>query len=113
MSKFVTVGILLLTQLAAALKAQRADLALEHEGIIHGLVMNQSVGWAFDVLKPLTVVELGVYDIWPDTPLDVDHAVGIWSKDGVLRTSVVVERDARLERGYRFQPIPPLDLPVG
>ena len=114
MSRNTILGIFLLALIAATpLEAERAEPALDQDGHLHGLVMNWSLGWAFDVLEPLTVLELGVYDIWPDTPLDADHAVGIWSKEGVLLASVVVERDARLERGYRFEPIPPLDLPVG
>ncbi len=50
---------------------------------------NQTVGWEFDVLSPITVTGLGWYDQGLDG-LPEAHTVGIWNSGGTLLTSAVV-----------------------
>lgn len=75
---------------------------------------NQSVGWQFNVLQPLTVIGLGWFDERANG-LVTAHTVGIWSPDGTLLTSVLVPAGtaAPLDGQFRAVFITPLVLPVG
>src|SRR5215469_4064480 len=50
---------------------------------------NQSVGWEFDVLNPLTVTGLGWWDE-TGNGIPMSHMVGIWAPDGNLLASVLI-----------------------
>ena len=52
---------------------------------------NQTVGWEFDVLSPITVTGLGWFDQGADG-LQMAHTVGIWDSAGDLLTSAVVQQ---------------------
>ncbi len=75
---------------------------------------NQTVGWQFDVLAPLTVQALS----WADEDLDglsVAHETGIWAPDGTLLVSVVIPagEGAELRGIWRSVPVDPITLEPG
>jgi hypothetical protein len=58
-----------------------------------GLNNNQSVGWQFNVLSPITILDLEWYD--PSrTGLSTAHTVGVWSPTGSLLTSALIPAGA-------------------
>ena len=75
---------------------------------------DQSVGWQFNVLSPLTVTDLEWYDS-TGTGLNTAHTVGIWSPSGSLLTSILIPAGvaAPLDGMFRFELIAPINLPVG
>ncbi len=75
---------------------------------------DQSVGWQFDVIKPVSVTHLSWYDDGQDG-LSVDHKVGIWAPDGTLLTSVVIPKGtaATLDGIWRVVPVPSISLSAG
>jgi len=75
---------------------------------------NQSVGWQFNVVSPLTVTGLGWFDQGANG-LSVSHTVGIWNPSGTLLSSVVVPAGvaAPLDGQYRTSAVAPFTLPVG
>ena len=75
---------------------------------------DQTVGWQFNVLSPLTVTGLEWYDA-AGTGLNTAHTVGIWSPAGSLLTSTLVPAGAAapLDGMFRFESIAPVNLPVG
>jgi hypothetical protein len=79
-----------------------------------GANANQSVGWQFNVLSPVTVVDLEWYDA-AGTGLNTAHTVGIWSPTGTLLTSILIPAGAAapLDGLFRFEFIAPISLPVG
>jgi hypothetical protein len=82
-----------------------------------GANQDQSVGWQFNVLSPLTVTDLEWFD--PNGPagagLSTAHTVGIWNPAGALLTSVVIPAGvaAPLDGMFRFETVAPVNLPVG
>jgi hypothetical protein len=80
----------------------------------NGTNANQSVGWQFNVLAPITVTGLGWFDQGGDG-LGHEHTVGIWGPGGALLTSILVPTGvaASLDGQYRTVPIAPLLLSVG
>jgi hypothetical protein len=75
---------------------------------------DQTVGWQFNVLSPLTATGLEWYDA-AGTGLNTAHTVGIWSPAGTLLTSILIPVGvaAPLDGMFRFQSIAPINLPVG
>jgi hypothetical protein len=75
---------------------------------------NQTVGWQFNVLSPLTATGLEWYDA-AGTGLNTAHTVGIWNPAGTLLTSVLIPAGvaAPLDGMFRFESIAPITLPVG
>jgi hypothetical protein len=75
---------------------------------------DQTVGWQFNVLSPVTVTALEWYDS-AGTGLSRAHTVGIWGPTGTLLTSIVVPAGvaAPLDGLFRFQAIAPINLAVG
>ena len=75
---------------------------------------NQTVGWQFNVLSPLTATGLEWYDA-AGTGLNTAHTVGIWSPAGTLLTSILIPTGgaAPLDGMFRFESIAPINLPVG
>ena len=79
-----------------------------------GANSNQSVGWQFDVLSPITVNGLGWFDEDGDG-LALGHSVGLWDPSGTLIDSVFVLAGtaAPLDGQFRTASIPSIVLPVG
>ena len=75
---------------------------------------NQTVGWQFNVLSPLTVTDFEWYDA-TGIGLNTAHTVGIWSPDGSLLTSILIPAGvaAPLDGMFRFESIAPINLSVG
>jgi hypothetical protein len=75
---------------------------------------DQTVGWQFNVLSPLTATTLEWYDA-SGIGLDTAHLVGIWSPTGTLLTSILIPAGvvAPLDGMFRFESIAPINLPVG
>jgi hypothetical protein len=75
---------------------------------------DQTVGWQFNVLSPLTVTGLDWYDS-TGTGLNTAHTVGIWSPAGSLLTSTLIPAGAAapLDGMFRFESIAPVNLPAG
>jgi hypothetical protein len=75
---------------------------------------DQTVGWQFNVLSPLTATGLEWYDA-AGTGLNTAHTVGIWNPAGTLLTSVLIPAGvaAPLDGMFRFESIAPITLPVG
>jgi PEP-CTERM motif len=80
----------------------------------NGTNNDQSVGWQFDVLAPITVTGLGWFDEGANG-LALAHTVGIWDPLGNLLASVVVPAGAvaPLDGQFRTVAIAPLILPAG
>jgi hypothetical protein len=82
-----------------------------------GSNQNQSVGWQFNVLSPLTVTDLEWFD--PNGPngagLSTAHTVGIWNPAGTLLTSILIPAGtaAPLDGLFRFETVAPVSLAVG
>jgi hypothetical protein len=79
-----------------------------------GANQNQSVGWQFDVLAPITVTGLGWFDENADG-LGAGHTVGIWDSAGNLLTSTAVPSGvgAAVDGQFRTVGITALVLPIG
>src|SRR5262245_43898371 len=79
-----------------------------------GANQNQSVGWQFDVLSPITVSGLGWYDQNADG-LDTQHTVGIWNPSGTLLQSVLLPSGtgAALDGQFRTIMFAPIVLSPG
>jgi hypothetical protein len=75
---------------------------------------NQTVGWQFNVLSPLTATALEWYDS-AGTGLNQAHTVGIWNPAGILLTSILIPAGvaAPLDGLFRFESIARITLPVG
>ncbi|TWU06785.1 PEP-CTERM motif protein [Symmachiella macrocystis] len=80
----------------------------------NGVNLNQSVGWQFDVINPITVTGLSWFDENQDG-LSVGHTVGIWAPDGTLLDSVAIPSGtaATLDGIWRTVAISPLNLVAG
>jgi hypothetical protein len=79
-----------------------------------GFNNDQSVGWQFDVLSPLTVTNL----LWFDQDLDglnTAHTVGIWDGAGTLLGSATIPSGtgATLDGIWRSVAVTPFNLAVG
>lgn len=76
----------------------------------------QTIGWAFDVVNPVTITSMSWFDSFQDG-LEVGHEVGIFAPDGTLipETNVVIPAGtgAELDGIWRTVSIPPTTLPVG
>ncbi|MEX0679646.1 MAG: hypothetical protein WD063_21430 [Pirellulales bacterium] len=79
-----------------------------------GTNQDQSVGWQFDVLNPITVVGLGWFDEGANG-LGRSHTVGIWNPAGTLLDSVLIPAGvaAPLDGQFRTIAIAPLVLAPG
>jgi hypothetical protein len=79
-----------------------------------GANFNQSVGWQFNVLSPITVTDLEWFDP-TGTGLNLAHTVGIWNPAGGLVTSAMIPAGAAagLDGMFRFVLVTPVALPVG
>ena len=75
---------------------------------------NQSVGWQFNVVSPITVDALEWYDPTVNG-LSTAHTVGIWNPAGVLLTSVLIPVGAAapLDGLFRSVAITPVSLLAG
>lgn len=75
---------------------------------------DQTVGWMFNVLSPLTVTGLGWFDEGHDG-LAVSHAIGLWNPLGTMLATIVAPAGtvAPLDVQYRMMPIAPLGLAPG
>ena len=80
----------------------------------NGTNSNQSVGWQFDVLEPITVQALTWFDEDQDG-LSVAHETGIWNPAGTLLVSVVIPAGtaADLRGVWRSVPVSPVVLTPG
>jgi hypothetical protein len=79
-----------------------------------GVNNNQSVGWQFNVLSPITVLSLEWYD--PSrTGLSTAHTVGVWSPIGDLLTSALIPAGAVgvLDDMFRGVQVSAISLPIG
>jgi hypothetical protein len=81
--------VLLLLALTAEAILATPILSFNTAGASSGTENNQSVGWSFTVLSPITVTGLGWYDQNGDG-LSLAHMVGIWDTVGTLLTSATV-----------------------
>jgi len=79
-----------------------------------GANQNQSVGWQFNVLSPITVGDLEWYDPTRNG-LSTQHMVGIWNSGGTLLTSALIPAGAvaGLDGMFRFVLVTPITLAVG
>lgn len=79
-----------------------------------GFNQDQSVGWEFNVLSPITVTGLGWFDENADG-LNTSHTVGIWDPGGTLLESVVLPSGtaAALDGQFRTIMLAPLLLSPG
>ena len=79
-----------------------------------GTNQDQTVGWQFNVLSPLTVTGLGWYDDGGNG-LATGHSVGIWNPSGTLLASILVPAGtvAALDGQFRTVSIPDLSLTIG
>jgi hypothetical protein len=66
-----------------------ADPVLTFSGGLLVPPLDESVGWRFDVLAPLTVTALEYFDENGDG-LHSAHAVGIWDPSGTLLVTTVI-----------------------
>ncbi len=75
---------------------------------------NQTVGWEFDVLTPITITGLGWYDQGLNG-LGFSHMVGIWDSSGDLVISALVASGTTdpLDGDFRTVTIAPLVLEPG
>ena len=80
---------ILVTALTAGSLAASPVLTFNTATASSGSENNQSVGWEFNVLTPITVNGLGWYDQNGDG-LQLAHTVGIWNSSGTLLSSAVV-----------------------
>jgi hypothetical protein len=79
-----------------------------------GAENNQSVGWRFTVVSPVTVTGLGWFDDNGDG-LATSHTVGIWDPSGALLTSILIPAGtaAPLDGQFRTEAISPITLTPG
>jgi hypothetical protein len=103
------VGALFLNLLA--LPAQSGVLTFNPATGGSGANQDQSVGWQFNVVSPITVTDLEWYS--PNAAgLNTAHTVGIWSPGGGLLTSALVPAGAAagLDGMFRFVLVTPVNL---
>jgi len=72
-----------------------------------------SLGWSFNVLTPISVSALGMYDDNADGFVDGSHDVGIWDGLGNLLGSATVTSTSRLNGFFRMIDVSPFLLGVG
>lgn len=110
--KFIAAGLLLSVFSAASIATP--VITFDEASGTSGTNSNQSVGWQFDVLSPISVTGLGWYDQGQDG-LGVAHEVGIWDSAGVLLASAIVPAGTTgtLDGVYRKVLISTLNLGVG
>ena len=70
-----------------------------------------SQGFEFDALQPITVTALGIFDDGMNGFAE-SHDVGIFSSSGTLLASTTVVSTNQLIGYFRYQQIPPVDLPA-
>lgn len=73
-----------------------------------------TIGWKFTTSSDIQIDSLGVWDEFGDG-LAQEHAVGIWSLDGTLLTSAIVDSGTSnaLENSFRWADIPSFALDAG
>lgn len=113
---------------AAPVRAQNLGLSFDGPNLDWTSSTMWSLGWEFNVLSPLWVTALGVFDdadIWyeplfPHLPnqgpngLTEDHEVGIWDPFGTLLASATVSAGGGTVHNYfRFTAITPFLLAMG
>jgi hypothetical protein len=112
MRKFVFTGFVAIALTMGARHAQATPVLTFNAATGgSGSNQNQSVGWQFDVLSPITVTGLGWYDQNADG-LDIFHTVGIWNPGGTLLQSVLLPAGtgAALDGQFRTIMFAPLVL---
>lgn len=111
-TRMVLAGVAVLAGASAAFAGHAVDFDENTGGA--GFNNDQSVGWQFDVLTPVTVTHLSWYDDGKDG-LSVEHKVGIWAPDGTLLTSVIVPKGtaASLDGVWRVVPVTSVTLKAG
>lgn len=77
-------------------------------------VVDNTVGWAFELDAPVVVEQLGYLDFNGDG-LQNSYTVTLWTESGSFRTSAIVPAgsSANLIGTFRFVPISPILLPAG
>jgi hypothetical protein len=105
---------ILVTSLTAGSLVATPVLTFNTAGASSGNENDQSVGWEFNVLAPITVTGLGWYDQNADG-LQLAHTVGIWNSSGTLLTSALVAQGTTdpLDGLFRTIAITPLILAPG
>ena len=99
-----------------AVTGKKNAIDFVHGSGVCGTNQNQTIGWAFDVLTPITVTRMTWFDDLQDG-LDVQHEVGIWDPGGNLisSTNVIIPAGAAapLDGIWRTVDIQPTPLPAG
>ncbi len=95
--------------------ARASSLGIEViSGSTSNTVINTTVGWEFDVTRPITIDALGYYDLNGDGLLN-SYPVGIWTTDGELLATATIAAgtNSTLIDSFRFEAIHPIKLTPG
>ena len=80
----------------------------------YGSYAGDVIGWTFEVNQDIFVTDLGYWIDDQDFIMDSIHEVGIWTLDGTLLTSAVVDPNTAYEfNGFNYTGISSLALSAG
>ena len=72
-----------------------------------------TIGWAFNVLEPVLISHLGVFDTDVQNALGTIHKVGRWAPNGTLLVQIDVPKTSLQVGGFRYVQISALTLSAG
>lgn len=73
-----------------------------------------TTGWKFSTSSRFVITHLGFWDgDFASQPMVNSHPVGLWDTGGTLLTSNVVFAASPMTGAWRYEPTPPIVLPVG
>jgi hypothetical protein len=100
--------------LSATISGASPILTFDPASGLSGINQDQSVGWQFNVVTPVTITGLGWYD-QTGNGLPIPHIVGLWAPDGTLLVSLLVDAGTTdpLDGQFRTAAIQPLSLTAG
>lgn len=115
-----TVAVLLLTAAAHAQTVSHAlDFTLGGGQVLPSGGGNAMFGWQFDVISPIKVLALDVWDFQGNGFVEGSHQVGIWDSSNNLLTSTIVSNTSIQHPGqdpsgvWRLNAVAPVTLGIG
>ncbi len=85
----------------------------EYDSYYGGLTNGDVIGYRFTVSEPISLTDLGIWNVDQTGSMESPHDVGIWDDSQVLLTSVTVENTGTVMGDYIYVSVTPIELSTG